>query len=224
MTLPLHADLRRGIRRWFGLGNFNYGDCVEAAVMHIFMLKAVSTASTWRKLLYRTGFVVPTTAYTVGLYAEWLATQGQTLKQDPGTVPGPFLEWLKTEKRLIIDWGNVNYQASTGGEDRLHSALVNYVGLLVTMALTREAYDKGVVRSVWHIGPDALNQPDQSLQHAVAEVGYGKKFDLFVSWARVKRATRAYSAACINGAYVILTEQDKSNPNFAQLLANIKNL
>jgi len=223
MTLPLHADVRNGIRRWGMLGNDTYGDCVEAALAHIEMCKATANASSWKKLLYRIGFKPPTPAWTVGLYSSYLTSVGETLKQDPGTMPPLFFAWMKSQG-YIIDWGFVGQPPSIGSEDRVHQAMSDYRGLLLTVTLTLDAYNNFFGRTPWSIGPNPNDQPDPSLQHAVALVAYGPQRDTVISWARTKSVTRPFMADCANGAYVFLTEQDKSNPNFAQLLANIKNL
>ena len=235
MTLPLHADVRNGIRRWGMLGNgpgvgnpapykAGLGDCVEAMFLHMMMVKATTNASSWKKLLYRLGFTPPTPTEAIGLYGQFLATQGETLAQDPGTVVTTFLEFLKSQGN-IVDWGSITLTSDRAATlDKVHQAMIDYRSAGLQVELTSNAYTDFLGGTPWHISTDKFDQPDPSLQHGVALVVYGKKYSTVVSWGQTKNATRAFMYLCMNGAYVFLTDYDRTNPNFAQLLANIKNL
>lgn len=229
MTLPIHADVRSGIRVWPSDGNFVDGDCVVAAFEHLRMTKAVANASTWKKLLYTVGFRPAHSAYSIALYAQYLTTQGQQPGPNTGVDPNTFFPWLES-KRLIQGWGTVNVDETfvdangLAARDRLHQAMINYRGVLTCIELTRNAYTNFSNHEAWKVGPAAGDQPDPNLGHATALVAYGPLDDAVVTWGQMKSQTAGFTEACTYQAFVFLDAQDTLRPNYAELLANIKNL
>ncbi len=220
MTPPLTYDVRGGIRNWHGLGNFQYGDCVIAAFEHLRMVKGVANDSSWRKLLYQTGFRPPHTPYSVEIYAEYLATQGEKPGGNVGVDPASFLAWAES-KNLILGWGEISQPKN---RDSLHQAMVDYTGVLTCVELTTNSYDNWNNGKAWDVGPGPNDQPNPNLAHATALVRYGIEQDAVVTWGAVKSQTAAYTELCTYQAFVFLDAQDTTRPNFNQLLANIKNL
>lgn len=229
MTLPLHYDVRNGVWRWHSMGNFVYGDCVVAAFEHLRMVKGTSNASSWQKTLYRAGFRPPHTPYAIEVYAEYLATQGQKPGPTIGIDPLTFLPWAQ-EHNLILAWGSVNVDKSfvdangLGMRDRLHQAMIDYDGVMLSIELTNDAYQNFENRTPWHVGPAPADQPNPVLGHETALVAYTPQLDSVVTWGQMKSQTAAFTEATTYQGFVFLDAQDTAKPNYAQLLANIKNL
>ncbi|MDE2472557.1 MAG: hypothetical protein KGL35_28470 [Bradyrhizobium sp.] len=235
MTLPLKADVRHGIRRWGMLGNgpsannpapykAGLGDCVEAMFLHLCMVDATTSASSWKKVLYRLGFKVPTPTWAIGLYGKFLSTQGETLAQDPGTVAPTFFQWLQ-DTGQIAGWGALTLTADRPATlANCHQAMIDYNGIGYTMELTPNSYTDFLGSDRWHISPNQFDQPNPGYQHAVAGVAYGPLLDGLVSWGRMKSATREFMYLCLNGAYVFVTNEKAQTPAGQALLARIKSL
>ena len=229
MTLPLHYDVRNGVWRWGGMGNFQDGDCVIAAFEHLRMIKGTSNASSWQQTLYRVGFRPPHAAYAIEIYTQFLATQGQQPGPTQGVDPMAFFPWAQ-EHNLITAWGTVNIDKNfvdangLGMRDRLHQAMIDYRGVMLSVELTENAYQNYYTRTPWHIGADSADTPTPSLAHEVALVAYTPELDSVVTWGQMKSATAAFTEAATYQAFVFLDAQDTTSPNYAQLLANIKNL
>jgi hypothetical protein len=67
-------------------------------------------------------------------------------------------------------------------------------------------------------------QPDPSDGHCMVKVAAdGREFDHWITWGAVQKSTREWTAACIEEAWVILTQEDASaaNVNLAALMADI---
>lgn len=191
---PPTYDLRRGIRKWGMLGNGDDGDCVIAAFFHILMVRAVAAASSWKKLLYRVGFTPPTAKQAIALYAEYLATLGEKPGPTTGVVATGFLNWAQS-KGLIAQWSEL----TVTDEATLHTAMIAETGIMLTMNLTNYAYRHFDDPVAWSIRPG--DTPNPSLAHAVALVAYGPENDAYVSWGRVKSATRQFTQDCLVSAF-----------------------
>ncbi len=204
MTVPTHYDLRRGIKIWNWYLNNVYGDCVVAAYLHILMVKHLSTASTWKRLLYKLGWQPPTGAFALTTYRDYLTTQGQKPGATVGIDPGSFFAWLKSTGQ-IIDYGQTDVSPGVDAngltmEDRIHADMIAHNGLMLTLGLTNRAYDEPLyVSEPWSLQPGDV--PNPKLDHAVALVTYGPEMDGVVTWARMKSMTRAFTQACIYTAW-----------------------
>lgn len=233
MTLPTAYDVRNGNRRWGSLGNFYTDDCTIAAFEHLRMVKATTSASSWQKLIYQVGFRPPHTPYTLEIYSQYQVGVGEKPSHTTGVDPGSFFPWAK-EQGLILDWGRVTIDTqwndtfpNPGGlsnVDRLHQAMIDYRGVLLEAFLTPNAYHNWSEPRAWDVGPAPGDTPSEGLGHATALVQYGPANDGVVTWGRVKSQTHAFTQATTFGAFVFLDAQDTLLPNYAELLANIKNL
>ena len=187
-NVPPTLDLRHGIRNWGMLGNDIDGDCVPAAESHLEMVHNVATASTWKRLLYRTGFVVPTTTTTLDDYAAYLATVN--LKPGPyqGTSVAGYLGWLK-EQGKITSLENITDLS----EASIRAAMVQWTGVSLTLTLTQRAYDEWDTEKPWTLNPGEV---PADLWHEVACVQYGQNYGV-VTWGRMKTMTPGFLRACV---------------------------
>ncbi len=223
------VDVRHGIRRWGGMGNFVFGDCVIAAFEHARMVKGTAQASSWQRLLWRVGFRPPHTPYAIGIYAQYLATLGEKPGPAQGVDPALFLPWAES-KGLIKAWGTVNadpHFIDAQGRDmraRLRDATAAYNGVMLSISLTENAYRDYNLQTPWDVGPDPADQPDYALGHETLMVVSGPNDDAVVTWGQMKTQTAAFTEATTYAAYVFLDAQDTALPNYGALLANIKNL
>lgn len=198
MTIvPLHADVRGGIRRPPNFGNLFFGDCVVAMYCNLLLTKNVTKASTWRKILYRLGFRPPTNAEAIDDYRTYLATLGETPSPTQGIYPDGFFAWLKAQGK-IKDWGTIDYT----NQSLVQQAMIEHRGVGLTMALTPSAIGKDAVQmAVWDVNVGRGNQPNQAYQHAVALVEYNPTTYAIFTWGETNRLTRAFYTACVNGCY-----------------------
>lgn len=228
MTLPTHYDVRNGVRRWLGMGNFQDGDCVIAAFEHCRMVKATTSASTWQQVAYRLGFRPPHSPYALEVYAEYLATQNQK-PPNAGVDPNSFFPWAEA-KGLITGWGTVNVDKTfvdANGltmRDRLHQAMIDYNGVMMSLELTLNACNYYGSSQPWHVGPGPNDTPSAGLAHETLLTTYGPDLDSVVTWGRMKSQTAAFTEATTYQAFVFLDHSDTVRPNYSQLISNIKSL
>ncbi len=202
-TIPARYDLRRGIKVWNWYLNNVYGDCVVAAYLHILMVKHLSTASTWKRLLYKLGWQPPSSLFALQTYRDYLATNHQTPGPDVGIDPESFFAWLKATGQ-ITDYGQTDMSAGVDAngltrEDRMHADMIAYNGLLLALSLTNRAYDDFYFNEPWEILPGDV--PNPALGHAVALVVYGPQMDGVVTWDRMKSMTRQFVEVCVGAAW-----------------------
>ena len=171
------------------MGNLDDGDCVPAFVSHIEMVHGLAHASSWKKLLYRTGFVVPTNTLTLDDYHAYLATLGEK-GNDVGVDPSNYLAYLKTRGQ-IKDWGS-----SALDEASVRETMASKVGCGLTLELTPRAYNRVYDHLPWDISPG--DKPDPSLYHEVALVAYGENYGV-VTWGQMKTMTPLFLNTCIRG-------------------------
>ena len=197
MALPLHYDARRGIRQWGGLGNLYKSDCTVAAYEHIQMVHNLATASSWKKLLYRIGYVIPTTALTLEEYDEVLASLGENPASDPGVYPNTLLAWAEV-KGKIKTWTQlpITVDAAT----TIKEAVVAWDGCIVALELTSRAYYIGNAPGEWVL--DAGDKPQVNLAHAVGAVEYGPKAIGVTTWGIMKNMTYEFANATVYGVWV----------------------
>jgi hypothetical protein len=192
MILPLRADIRGGIRNWDGaLGNDVYGDCVIAAFEHLRMTKNVSKASTFKKVLYKLGFRPPHAPYTVEVYREYLATQGQTPGPNAGVDPDSFFAWLKN-KGMVKGWGSL----ATSNASQVEQAMIDHKGVLITVDASMLTADEESPNAIW----DTTNKSASS-DHAIALVKYDPTFFYCVTWGFIVRLTDNYWKNSTFGCY-----------------------
>ncbi len=179
MTLPTAVDLRRGISVWLGLGNLTNNDCTVAAYEHVNMVKNLATTSWWGRLAYRLGYRPPSNIYATNEYVDFLAT----LHEPPGVGvdPGQFLAWEQSKGR-VTEFQNISLSGDFN--TIIRQAMIDWTGCLLTVKLTKEAYNIGTGRGawVWHTGDVA----QWGLYHAIAMVGYGPLNNIIVTWGLAK--------------------------------------
>jgi hypothetical protein len=67
-------------------------------------------------------------------------------------------------------------------------------------------------------------QPDTNNGHCIVKVAAdGSQYDTWVTWGALQRSTRAWTTACLEEAWVIITQEDANatNLNVAALRADI---
>ena len=198
MTAPSSYDVRGGIRNWeSALGNEWLGDCVIAAVEQLRKCHNVTSASTWRKILYRLGFRVPHEAYSIQIYTEYLATIGEKPGPTVGVDPQAFFVYAKA-KGLIKDFGTVD----VSNLDAIKQAMVDHRGCLLELDLTPDAYVAGSVPGArWLIGNGPNYVPSPKFEHAIALVEYNVSTYACVTWGFLVYLTPDFFAKCVQGCW-----------------------
>ena len=221
MSTPPSADVTGGIpnRSLKMYGNAIYGDCVVAAYYHIEMFKNIARGSSFKKLLWKLGFHCPTNQDAVAEYTAYLVTQGQTPGPDVGVNVDSFLNWQVTQGNVVA-WSQVDTW-SPGAEDRIHQAMIDFRGVILAGDLTPNAYANYGPGTMWSTGRTPGDVPSPNLGHAVALDHYTPQYDEVVTWGYRQRMTPEF-LQLFNGAFVFLLESERSNPDFATRLAEMK--
>jgi hypothetical protein len=197
MSFLTAFNARGPIRFWSALGNDADGDCVVAGTENIRICQNLLSTSTFKKLLYKIGFRPPHTAYSLELYAEYLATLNEKPSPNTGIDPTGWFEWCKT-KGLITAWGAVDIK----NQDAVKEAVVKYRGVLLTLELTYNSWrDAYYTKKTWTVGTDKNDQPNPTLNHAVALVDYTPGYFGIVTWGLFRTFSVDYYDACVNGVY-----------------------
>lgn len=195
--LPQSADVRGGIRRTPNFGNFTFGDCVVASYCDNLLTKNVTSASTWRRILYRLGFKPPTNGVAIADYTAYLATLGETPSPTQGIDPSGFYTWLQARGR-IKSWGTVNHTQPA----LVEQAMIDHRGVTLTMALTDWADGAGATQmALWDVNGSPGHQPNYAKQHAVCLVEYNVTTYAIFTWSYTVRLSASYYDACVNGCY-----------------------
>ncbi len=217
MSTPPSADVTGGIpnRSLKTYGNIAYEDCVIAAAYHIEQFKNVAKGSSFKKLLWRLGFHVPTNQMAIKEYGTYLASQ----KSPPnaGVVASTYLNW-KVARGDFAAWSQVDTW-SQGSEERLHQAMIDFRGVILAGDLTLNSVN---TRQTWTIGTSSADEPNPNFGHAVALCHYTPQFDECVTWGYRQRMTREFRSLVFGGAFVFLLNSEKNDPGFASNLATIK--
>src|ERR1035438_822129 len=183
MTAPATADVRGGIRNWNGaLGNLDLGDCVIAAFEHLRMTHEVTSASTFKKVLYRLGFRPPHAPYTVEVYTEYLATQGETPGPNAGVDPQSFFTWAKS-KGMVKDWGSL---ACTDVEG-VKQAMITHHGCLLTVDASTLSSAEEIPDGIWNTTTKSAGS-----DHAIALVKYNPEYWSAVTWGFIILMTQEF--------------------------------
>ena len=197
MPLPSECDLRQGIRNWGELGNDRDADCVPAATEHLEMVHNLDATSTWKKLLYRIGFRPPHAGFTLELYTQYLATQGEKPGPDVGVVQQNWFTWLKAQGK-IVDFEQITAPPIT--PDAIKQLMIEWKGCLLGLFLTENAYQNYWKNESWDIRVG--EKPNPALNHAVALVSYHGSDYGVVTWGQMKTMTESFLTACVYGVWV----------------------
>ena len=196
-------DVSGGITAWGMLGNDQYGDCGEAGQLHYQMASSAAT-----------GTFPAGAAFTDQIaIAEYLAfTNGQ----DTGVVLADFLLWLY-RKGEILGFAPVDLSNRAQAD----SLMAIFHGLYVGVSLTPDAQQLFGAGRPWTVVNG--ERPDPQLGHCILKVRTdGAAMESYVTWGIEQAATRDWSAACVDEAWVVVTTQDQADQlNMPALFADI---
>jgi len=217
LTSPLPApaypvDVTAGITDWLMLGNGpdstctthpnGVGDCTFAGRQHNRMAKAAAAGET------------ETWETSNALVAEYL-------KYDHGKDQGAqiadlLLSWYKAG--TILAFAPLDHTNPA----EVDAAMAAFHGAYVGVNLTDDAEQLFEQQQPWTTANG--EQPDQNDGHCIVKVkADGTQYDGWVTWGAVQQSTLGWTAACLDEAWVIITEEDANaaNVNLAALRADI---
>jgi hypothetical protein len=217
LTSPLPGpvypvDVTAGITDWLMLGNGpdstctthpnGVGDCTFAGRQHNRMAKAAAAGETetWQS--------------SNALVAEYL-------KYDHGKDQGAqmadlLLYWYKAG--TILAFAPVDHTNPA----EVDAAMAAFHGAYVGVNLTDDAEQLFEQQKPWTTASG--EQPDQNDGHCIVKVkADGSQYDAWVTWGAVQQSTLGWTAACLDEAWVIITQEDANaaNVNLAALRADI---
>jgi len=207
LTVPLPVpnypvDVSGGLKDWGMLGNDTYGDCGEAGQLHVQMATAI-------------GAGVPTPQFsTEQAVNEYLAYTGG---QDSGVVLADFLLWLY-KKGEILAFAPVDHASRANCDGLMEMGHGLYCGVNLT---DQDEADFGV--RPW--GSEGDPKPDSALGHCIVKIGAdGAEQDAWVTWGAVQLSTTAWTAACLDESWLIVTTQEQLAKFEPSLLGDIQAL
>lgn len=176
------------------------GDCTFAGRQHLRMAKAAryGETETWET--------------SNALVAEYL-------KYDHGRDEGAviadlLLAWYKAGK--ILAFAPVNHESATA----VDSAMQEFGGVYVGVSLTDDAEQLFSEGKEW--GVNRGEKPDRDEGHCIVGVKATAKRRTYVTWGAEQSATAAWSRACLDEAWVIVTTEDEAaKVDMTALLADI---
>jgi hypothetical protein len=179
------------------------GDCTFAGRQHNKMAKAAAAKLTeaWET--------------SAELAAEYLAYDGG---QDEGAnIADLLLAWYKAGK--ILAFAPVDHSSPSAVDEAMQAFHGCYVGV----SLTDDADDLFVEGQPWGSGSVT---PDPQDGHCIVKVkADGAHFDTWVTWGAGQLSTLAWTAACLDEAWAIITSEDEAaKVNMPALLADIEAL
>jgi hypothetical protein len=220
LATPLPApvypvDVSAGITDWAMLGNGpdptctthpnGVGDCTFAGRQHNEMAKAAAGGETqqWET--------------SNALVAEYLAYDNG---QDQGAnIADLLLFWYKAGK--IAAFAPVDHTNPAA----VDAAMAAFHGAYVGVNLTDDADQLFGQGEPWTTAGG--QQPDPNDGHCIVKVASdGQQLDTWVTWGAAQKSTLAWTAACLDEAWVMITSQDAAdaNVNMTALLADINAL
>jgi hypothetical protein len=211
-TLPkpqYPVDVSGGITDWGMLGNGpdptctthpdGVGDCTFAGRQHYRMAKATrdSETETWE----------PADA----LVAEYLtynhgADQGANIAR-------LLLDWFHAGK--ILAFAPVDHTNPSAMDEAMQA----FSGLYCGVQLTDDADDLFSNHQPWTVADGQQPNPDEG--HCIVKVIADGHTDVWVTWGGLQKSTTGWTAACLDEAWVIITEEDAHNVNLTELRADI---
>jgi hypothetical protein len=205
------VDVTGGITEWDMLGNGpdptctthpnGVGDCTFAGRQHYKMAKAKAYDLTeaWES--------------SNDLVAEYLAYDNG---QDRGAnIADLLLSWYKAGK--IVAFAPVDHSSRT----ECDSAMAAFHGLYVGVNLTPNCDQLFEQQQPWTLDGE---QPDPNEGHCIVKVKADTGSDGWVTWGALQPSTVAWSTACLDEAWVVITAEDVSattNIDIAQLRSDI---
>ena len=203
-TYPV--DETSGQTDWGMLANDQYGICTFAGREHYKMAKA---------FFYKLTEVWETVQ---ALVAEYFAYDNG---QDIGAnIPDLLVSWYQAGKilafgkldhtnRLEVDWGVQTFHGVYCGVD-----------------LTDDADQLFNSHQPWTVGQGQTPNPNDGhcvIKIASTDINIPDPLDTYITWGALQTATKQWTAACLDEAYVIITEEDAkaSGVDIAALRADI---
>ncbi len=206
LTSPLPApsypvDVSAGITDWGMLGNGpdktctshpdGVGDCTFAGRQHLKMAKAAAGHETerWED--------------SNRLVTEYLAYDHG---QDQGAnIADLLLYWYRHKK--ILAFAPVDHTSPAA----VDAAMAAFHGVYAGVNLTDDADSLFSQREPWTVAGG--QQPDTNDGHCIVKVAAdGQQLDTWVTWGALQRSTRAWTAACLEEAWAVITEEDAKAP------------
>lgn len=192
------VDVSGGITDWQMLGNGpdptcstypdGVGDCTYCGRQHNKMAKAAAAhlTETWET--------------SDELVAEYLAYDNG---QDEGAVIADLLlSWYDQGK--ILAFAPVDYSSPLACD----AAMQAFTGLYCGVSLTDDADDLFSEGQPWGTGSIT---PDPQEGHCILKVkADGAHFDTWVTWGAEQLSTLAWSAACLDESWVLVTSEDEA--------------
>jgi hypothetical protein len=207
LTAPLPppvypVDVSAGITDWGMLGNGpdptcttypnGVGDCTFAGRQHYRMAKAAAGGETeqWET--------------SNDLVAEYLTYDHG---QDQGAnMADLLLYWYKAG--TILAFAPLDHTKPA----EVDSAMAAFHGAYVGVNLTDDADQLFEQRQPWTTANG--EQPNPSQGHCIVKVAAdGTGLDSFVTWGAVQQSTLAWTQACLEEAWVVITHEDAQSPN-----------
>lgn len=205
-------DVSGGITDWGMLGNGpdptctshpkGVGDCTFAGRQHYRMAKAAAgkETETWET--------------SDQLVAEYLAYDHG--KDQGAQIADVLLYWYKAG--TILAFAPVDHTSPA----EVNSAMAAFHGVYAGVYLTDDANDLFGTGKPWTTANGERPDPDDG--HCIVKVAAdGSTYDTWVSWGAEQQSTLAWTAACLDEAWVIITQEDADSAilDIAQLRADI---
>jgi len=136
--------------------------------------------------------------------------------QDQGVILADvLLAWYKAGK--ILAFAPVDHTDPAACD----TAMQEFKGLYVGVDLTDDAEDLFTAGEPWTVA--AGQQPNPQDGHCILKVrADGTALDDYVTWGAAQQATRDWSTACLQEAWVVITSEDEAaKVDMAALLADI---
>jgi TIR domain/Septum formation len=198
LPVPVYpVDVSAGITDWGMLGNgpdpaaqghsVGVNDAVFAGLQHYRMAKSAASGELGRQ------------ETTDELVAEYLA---YTKGTDVGaSIADVLLYWYSSSR--IIAFAAVDH-ANPGEIDAVMAA---FHGVYVGVNLTEDADRLFEQDRPWTTNDGQRPNPDDG--HCLVKVAAdGLEFDTWVTWGAVQKSTRHWTSACVEEAWVVITEED----------------
>jgi hypothetical protein len=208
-TYPVNVS--GGITDWGMLGNGpdptctsypkGVGDCTFAGRQHYRMAKAAA------------GHVVESWETSDQLVAEFFAyVDGKDVGAQLADL---LLYWYKAG--TILAFAPVDHTSPAA----VDAAMAAFHGAYVGVYLTKNANQVFKQGQPWTTADG--ERPDPTDSHCIVKVGADGNFDTWVTWGATQRSTLAWTAACLDEAWVIITQEDAdaANLDIAQLRSDI---
>ena len=200
-STPSSYDALHGLTSCGMLGNNAEGDCGPAAIEHARIVKSSFTVNSSGMAQPPSGFVVPTTAHTLGwyhAYGLWMGEPGPA--PDQGVDNLSMLSYLFKVTEGVVPtadgmdiqlWAFAEIDASDITE--IHQAIIDFKGLIMGACLTDQAEQEFISHKPWTVS--ATEQIDPKLGHDVYAISYDLGSIDVLTWGGRQKCTIAWENA-----------------------------